>query len=120
MGGRTRVDWAGSIRSLGLVWGFPAGVTAVGLLVDIYARMITWTIALAWMGTACILNARRCGRTHCRFTGPFYLALIIPAILLGSGINSFGVYAWLTLAAVIIFGSMMIWWGTERAWGRFS
>jgi len=28
------------------------------------------------MGTACILNARRCGRTHCRYTGPYYLAMI--------------------------------------------
>jgi len=120
MDGRTRVDWVGSIRSLGPVWGLPAGVMAVGLLVDIHARTIMWTIALAWMGTACILNARRCGRTLCRFTGPFYLALIIPVILLGSGISSFGAYAWLTLAAVIIFGTMVIWWGTERAWGRFS
>jgi hypothetical protein len=25
------------------------------------------------MGTACILNARRCGRTHCRYTGAVLL-----------------------------------------------
>jgi hypothetical protein len=120
MGGLTRVDWAGSVRGLGLVWGLPTGVIIVGLLVDVPARTMMWTIALAWMGTACILNARQCGRTHCRYTGPFYLAMIIPVIGLSWGIDSSGVYAWLSLAALIIFGSMVIWWGTELAWGRFS
>jgi hypothetical protein len=35
---------------------------------------------------ACILNARRCGRTHCRYTGPYYLATIAPVFAIGSGI----------------------------------
>jgi len=26
--------------------------------------------AIAWMGSVCIMNSRRCGRVHCRFTGP--------------------------------------------------
>src|SRR6516225_5941753 len=34
------------------------------------ARAATWIVALVWMATACILNSRRCGRTHCRYTGP--------------------------------------------------
>jgi hypothetical protein len=47
------------------------------------------------MGTACILNAKRCGRTHCRYTGPYYLAMIAPVGLLGSDPVSAGIYAWL-------------------------
>jgi hypothetical protein len=48
-------------------------------------RVVIWTIALIWMGAACVLNARQCGRTHCRYTGPYYLAMIAPVLVLGSG-----------------------------------
>lgn len=113
-------DWAGSVRSYGLLWGVPVSAIVVGLLIDVPARTFIWIIALGWMGTACILNARRCGRTHCRFTGPYYLAMIIPVLALGSGIVSFGLSAWLALAVLIILGSKLIWWVTERAWGKFS
>ena len=68
------------------------------------------------MGTACILNAKRRGRTHCRFTGPYYLAMIIPVLALGLGALS----AWVVLGVVIILGGEIIWWATERAWGKFS
>src|SRR5215831_6433182 len=37
------------------------------------------------MGVACILNAQRCRRTHCRYTGPYFLcpfvSLVLPALL---------------------------------------
>ena len=79
-----------------------------------------WIIALVWMGTACILNSRRCGRTHCRYTGPYYLAMIAPVLVLASSAISVDFYAWLSLAALILGGSVIIWWATERAWGKFS
>jgi hypothetical protein len=114
------MDWTGSIRSYGLAWGLPIAVIVGGLLIDVPARTILWILALVWMGAACVLNARRCRRTHCRFTGPYYLAMIIPVLALGSGIVSFGKYGWLTLGILIIVGSKLIWWASERAWGKFS
>ena len=72
------------------------------------------------MGTACILNSRRCGRTHCRYTGPYYLAMIAPVILLASGLITVDFYVWLALAALIVLGGWIIWWATERAWGKLS
>jgi len=72
------------------------------------------------MGTACILNAKRCGRTHCRYTGPYYLAMIAPVVVLGSGFVSGGIFAWVALAGFILPGSKLLWWATERAWGRYS
>ena len=113
-------DWAGSIRTYGWAWGLPIAALVAGLLVAVPARAGIWTVALAWMGVACILNARRCGRTHCRFTGPYYLAMILPVLALGSGIVSVGLYGWLALAALILGGGKIIWWATERAWGKFS
>jgi hypothetical protein len=46
--------------------------------------------------------------------------MIIPVLALGSGIVSFGKYGWLTLGILIIVGSKLIWWASERAWGKFS
>jgi hypothetical protein len=46
--------------------------------------------------------------------------MIIPVLILASGIASVGLYGWLALGAAIIFGSKIISWATERAWGKFS
>ena len=48
----------------------------------------------------------------------FYLAMIVP--VLGLGVISSGIYEWIALGAVIVGGSLLIWWGTERAWGKFT
>jgi hypothetical protein len=71
------------------------------------------------MGLACILNARRCGRTHCRYTGPYYLAMIVPVVALGLALPSAGVIVWFILGVVVAGGSLLLWWATERAWGKF-
>jgi hypothetical protein len=91
---------------------------AASLFIALPARTVIWVVALVWMGLACILNARHCGRVHCRYTGPYYLAMIIP--VLAFGLLSIGLYGWLALGAVIIVGSKGIWWATERAWGKFQ
>jgi hypothetical protein len=88
------------------------------LFLAVPVRAVVWTVTLIWMGSACILNARQCGRTHCRYTGPYYLTMIVPVIALG--IISSGSYVWIALGVVIIGGSKLIWWATERARGKFS
>ena len=113
-------DWLASPRASTLAWWIPYATIIATLLVSIHIRAVVWTAALIWMGTACILNARRCNRTHCRFTGPYYLAMIIPVLALGSGMISAGIYGWIVLGILILGGSKLIWWATERAWGRFS
>ncbi len=113
-------DWVGSARTNLLAWWLPHAAIVGALFVAVPIRTAIWSIALAWMGTACILNARRCGRTHCRYTGPYYLIMIAPVLALGAALPSAGVYAWITLGILIVAGSKLIWWATERAWGRFS
>lgn len=39
--------------------------------------------AFAWMGTGCLLNALRCGRRHCFFTGPALWLGVIGAAQIG-------------------------------------
>jgi hypothetical protein len=113
-------DWLSSPRTNVLAWWIPKAIIVAALFVPTPARAGIWIIALIWMGTACILNSRRCGRTHCRYTGPYYLAMIAPVLVLASGVISADFYAWLSLAVLILGGGMIIWWATERVWGKFS
>src|SRR5712692_901411 len=113
-------DWVGRTRTGLLAWWLPHAMIVVGLFASVPGRAAIWVAALIWMGTACILNARRSGRTHCRFTGPYYLAMIAPVLVLGFGFVTASIYVWIALAALILLGDKMIWWATERAWGTFS
>src|SRR5437868_703620 len=116
---QTSRDWLGDVTSSSLAWWMPKAALLAGLFFPETARAGIWIIALIWMGTACILNARRCNRTHCYYTGPYYLAMIVPVLVLASDVVSVDFYAWLSLAVLILGGSMIIWWATERAWGKF-
>src|SRR5947207_966520 len=117
---QTSRDWLGSVHTSLLAWWMPKAAIVAGLFVPVSFRAVIWIIALIWMGTACILNARRCNRTHCRYTGPYYLAMIVPVFVLAFGIVSADFYGWLLFGALILAGSKAIWWATERAWGKFS
>jgi hypothetical protein len=117
---QTSRDWLRSPLTSLLAWWVPQGAIVASLFLPVPLRTIIWIVALIWMGTACILNARRCGRTHCRYTGPYYLAMIAPMLGLGSGLLDADFLGWFLLAVVILAGSKLIWWMTERAWGKFS
>jgi len=116
---QTSRDWLGSHRASLLGWWLPIAASVVGLCFPVSVRAVIWTIALIWMGTACILNARRCNRTHCRYTGPFYLVMIVPVLALATVVPA-GIYGWMSTGVFILAGSGLIWWATERAWGKFS
>src|SRR5262249_54204851 len=60
-------DWVGNARANILAWWIPKAAIVVALLAPVPVRAVAWIAALVWMGTACMLNARRCGRTHCRY-----------------------------------------------------
>lgn len=113
-------DWVGRAPTCLFAWGLPLAAIVAGLLAPVPVRAAVWIAALAWMGAACILNARRGGRTHCRFAGPYFLAMIFPVLALGLGAVPAGLLGWLVLGAVIILGSGTLWRATERAWGKFS
>ncbi len=117
---RSSHDLLRRARTSLLGWWIPLSAILASLFAPVPVRTATWIIALGWMGTACILNAKRCGRTHCRYTGPYYFAVIAPVVVAGSGLVSASVYAWLLLAGMILAGSAILWWATERIWGKYS
>lgn len=112
-------DWAGNWRSLALLWGLPfAAMLAGWLLVDPGPRTALWGAMLVWMGGACIANARRCGRTHCRFTGPFFLVMAVLVAAYGTGALPIGPWGWAILLGITLIGNAVLWWGSERLLGR--
>lgn len=112
-------DWAGKWSSLVGLWGIPAAGMLAATLLEPGLRTLVWSAALTWMGGACVMNARRCGRTHCRFTGPFYLLMAGLVVAYAAGALPIGDHGWAVLGTATIIGSAVLWWGSERIWGVF-
>lgn len=47
-----------------------------------------WTVATAWIGICWVINARRCGRVHCRIDGVLFPLLSLVGLLNVPGIVS--------------------------------
>lgn len=112
-------DWLTRRRSFALAWGLP-GLALVGsLFVEPPLRTVIWCLSLLWMGAACTANAFRCGRTHCYFTGPFFLFMACLTLLYGFGMLEFGAQGWTWLGLGLVVGTAALWWLPEQLWGRF-
>jgi|SRR5215470_17272036 len=68
-----------------LLWCVPWCAFAVGFGQATRLRTVLWSASLAGMGVACLLNASRCGRVHCRFTGPFFILCAMVSLVYGLG-----------------------------------
>ena len=116
----TSRDWLSSKHINLLAWWIPLAAILAGLFVPVSLRTAGWVVALGWMGAACMLNARRCNRTHCRYTGPYYLAMIVPVMALGAGLVTVGILDGLFGRDHPRGKRAYMWWATEQAWGKFS
>jgi hypothetical protein len=115
---QTSRDWLAHTSSSLIAWWIPHAALLASLFAPVPIRTVVWIAALIWMGAACLANSRRCGRIHCRYTGPYYLAMIGPVVVIS--LIASGIYEWIVLGVVIVSGDKLIWWATERAWGKFS
>jgi len=113
-------DLAGSFPKFMLTWGTPIGAMLGAILLPPPSKTIVWIAALFWMGAACLLNAKRCGRTHCHYTGPFFIAMSAPVALHGFDIFSFGPDGWRWLGFSVAVGGGGIWWATELFFGKYK
>jgi hypothetical protein len=46
--------------------------------------------------------------------------MIVPVSIVGLGIVPLGPYVWVALGGFILGGGYVIWWATERVWGKFA
>jgi hypothetical protein len=110
-----RTDWASGLRGC-LTWGIPV---ALLILSPVRYFAIVWPTLLTFMGVACLLNVRRCGRTHCYFTGPFFLLLALIGLLYGLDVVPLGARGWSTLSIALAVGSVALICVPERLLGRY-
>jgi hypothetical protein len=104
------------------LWGVPA-VLVVGAgaaygasILSLTGRGVVWVIAVAWAGTGCLINARSCGRVHCRIDGILFPLLSIVGALNVLSIISFDWSLFWLAFVVILVGSFV----PEWTWKKYS
>lgn len=115
-----RKDLSGRAGDFLAIWGVPVVIaTALSLpSVPNWLSAIAWTTAFTWMGGACLLNARRCGRLHCYFSGPILLFGAVLAAATGFGAVEFGAQGMTAvIAATLVLAALT--YLLEHVWGRY-
>lgn len=113
-------DLAGNLRSLLLVWGLPFAAFAGGFILESWGRTALWAGALAVAGGACVANARQCGRTHCYFTGPYFLLCALVVVLAQFGVLVLDESDWHWLGIAIVVGGVLLYFVPEILLGKYS
>ena len=93
-------DLVGSRLAL-LVWCVPSLLIVIGIVWSV-ARSWLWIPSFTVMGLACFMNARRCGRLHCHFTGPLFLFAAGVTALDQLAVTSLG---WRLVLAIVSLGT---------------
>jgi hypothetical protein len=103
-------------------WGFPLLVLfSLNFATSVLPYSVIVVImsgVFVWMGLGCVLNAQRCRRRHCYYSGPIFLIGAAAVLLVGFNIISIGrdglmIVVWGTLAlALLTFAS-------EPIFGRY-
>lgn len=112
-------DWVGRFRTYAIAWGLPTIALIAAIWIAPPIKTLMWAAALTWMGVACLANARRCGRTHCFYTGPFFLLMAAVTALHGFEIMPLGPEGWKWIGITIGAGTGGLWCLTERFMGKY-
>ncbi|MFL6602526.1 MAG: hypothetical protein ACJ8R9_14490 [Steroidobacteraceae bacterium] len=112
-------DWAYGGRFL-LIWVLPTAILIWSAFITWHYLIVAWPTLLTGMGGACLLNARRCARTHCYISGPFFLMLAIVGLLYGLGALPLGVNGWRVLSAALLIGGAILVYVPDRLFGHYG
>src|SRR6476620_7273586 len=77
-----------------VLWCVPWFAFALGFCTPPAVKTVLWTASLAFMGVVCLVNASRCGRIHCLFTGPFFILGAVACLGYGLGLLPLGPSGW--------------------------
>jgi len=102
-----------------VLWQLPVIVIIAGSFGGTVWHTMLWTTALTLAGTACIVNAARCGRLHCYFTGPFLLLGAVVTLTYGLGVLPLGADHWGLIGVVLAVGSCFFVFVPEWRWGKY-
>jgi len=113
-------DWVANKNRFIFNGALPACLIAIsGFLspIPIYTGII-WTSALAWMGFACLRNAKKCGRMHCFFSAPFFL--IAGGISFLIGLQWIQLISFRDLGIILLIGTPIVCILPEVIWGTYK
>jgi len=105
----TRNDWVTRPGAGFFWWCLPLGLgfAANFLALPVRGTAIIWVFLFLWMGTGCILNARRCHRLHCYISGPTFLLGAAVLGLLAAGLLAFGPHALNNIVGVTLVVALL-------------
>jgi hypothetical protein len=105
----------------GAVYALPVAIIVISGFFSMpdVVRAAIWALCLLVMGAACAVNALRCGRMHCYFTGPFFFLLALLALLYGVGIVPLGRHGWNVIALCAVVGTLVLYYVPELIFGRY-
>jgi hypothetical protein len=104
------------------LWGAPlAMVITASVLNGIHVLSLTgagilWTLGTGWIGIGCVINARHCGRVHCRIDGVLFPILSLVGLLNVVGIVGLNWNAYWAIFLVILVASFV----PEVFWKKYA
>ncbi len=115
-------DLLSSRRTTILVYWIPSLAIGASGILGASEPLLTavWAFGFAVMGVACAVNALRCRRVHCYFTGPFLLLVAAASLLHGLGVVSLGPAGWQWLGVLGVVGTAVFLVVPERIWGTYA
>lgn len=112
-------DLLGSPWATGFLWIGPWVLIIATSSTGNLAHTIIWTFSFTIGGAACLVNARRCGRLHCFYTGPLYLLAALACLFYGLGILPLGQHGWNWIIGTAAALSLLLCCGLEQLVGKY-
>lgn len=105
----TRNDWVTRPGAGILWWCLPL---CIGFATNLFALPVRglgliWMVLFVWMGTGCVLNARRCHRLHCYISGPVFLLGAVVLGLVAAGLLALGPHALNNIVGVTLVVALL-------------
>lgn len=103
-----------------LVYGVPfVALQLAGNLAGFTVATVVPAVAFLLVGVVCIYNARRSGRVHCFFLGPWCLLAGTMTALYSLRVIDFGPDSWQLIVNTGLAGALALYIASEKIWGRY-
>lgn len=104
-----------------VVFCFPVAVIILSGNFDLgnRGRAVIWATCLGIMAAGCLVNAHRCGRLHCYFTGPFFILMALASLCYGFGWLPLGSSGWNWIGGAAFVGAVILGCVPELLYGRY-
>lgn len=122
MGDEHEQDMAARPMPFIWAWGVPilllVSTNFINDIIPITVIILLIVFSFIWMGVACLLNAKRCRRRHCYYSGPIFLLGALVSLFVGFKVIDFGQDGLSMVIGVTLFGALAT-YGSELIWGKY-